>query len=229
MGFSHLASFAEGSSNANGWTTVTSFDSTNADLLTVVVSYLDVGGGAPTLSDNKGNTFVPRTVYNRSFYSIRIYYVASPTVGTGHTFTLSGANTYPAIVVRAFAGSSASPYVAENGGSSALTSASTGAVLPGGDDRLFISGLGSFGSITGIGVTAGYTVTSTAKTATASVVGGAYRIQTYAATQSVTWTWTTSADTAVTLAAFRSGVMGSFWEEPSRRGNREIWRDVVFT
>jgi hypothetical protein len=70
---------------------------------------------SPTVTDSNGNTWVALTVHNTSNFAHRFWYVASPTVGAGHTFTVSGSQTYPAIMVSAWSGAHASPFDTETG------------------------------------------------------------------------------------------------------------------
>lgn len=75
-------------------------DTTGATLL-VAICVLNDSIYAPT--DNKGNTWVAIDTQAQTIFS-GVYYVQSPTVGTGHHFTLSGASRVAGIAVMAFSG-----------------------------------------------------------------------------------------------------------------------------
>src|SRR5262245_32762550 len=98
MAFTLIGSVSASSTNGNSVTTG-SLDTTGANLVVVVFSSYQ-GGTIVNVTDNKSNTYSNRTVYQFSGDSrVRLSYVASPSVGTGHTFTVSGSGIYPALAV----------------------------------------------------------------------------------------------------------------------------------
>jgi hypothetical protein len=55
----------------------------------------------------------------------RLYYAANPTVGSGHTFSYTGASNFSSIFVAAFSGvATSSPFDKENGATSSATNGS---------------------------------------------------------------------------------------------------------
>lgn len=93
MAISRVATVSAGSTTANNVTTA-AIDTTGATLLVVCVGHL----GAVTVSDSKGNTWTALTQGSRG----RIYYVQNPTVGSGHTFSVTSVGSAPAIAAAAY-------------------------------------------------------------------------------------------------------------------------------
>src|SRR5258705_8700383 len=89
-------------SGANTSTTA-SLNTTGATLLVIHVGYL--ASIPPAISDSKGNTWVGLTIASTTVSNAdRLYYVANPTVGTGHTFTFTGTGVLAEMVAAAFSG-----------------------------------------------------------------------------------------------------------------------------
>jgi hypothetical protein len=186
-----------------------SINTTGADLVVVGVSQW-AGANIATLSDSKGNTWTPLTAKTGpgpQAYS-RLYYVRGGTFGTSHTFTLTAASAfYASICVLAFAGSSASPFDVQNGAVAASgTSLSTGSITPSLDNELVVSA-GAFTNNT-----TAYNVTLLTKQVDYQYQntineGGAiaWAQQNPAAAINPSWSWTTSAEAAATIAAFKIG------------------------
>jgi hypothetical protein len=106
-----------GSSSGMAITSV-AVDTTGANFLLVQMSYLTSVGA--TLADSKSNSWAGLTAQGMGASSSGVFaYVASPTVGTGHTFTAScigGSSCYPSVIVWAFSGVMAtSPLDGQNG------------------------------------------------------------------------------------------------------------------
>jgi hypothetical protein len=96
---------------SNGGTTA-GVNTTGADLLVAVISYYNGAGASPVPTDSNANTWTQiGTTQAGSNTSVKMFYVASPTVGTGHTFssTSSGASSFSSMEIGAWSGSAASP------------------------------------------------------------------------------------------------------------------------
>lgn len=141
-----------GSSGASTYTTP-SMDTTGASLLVLVVSY--VATVTPTISDSKSNTWTALTAKSVSGQqSSRIYYAANPTVGSGHTFTVTGSSILSTGIAFAFSGITASsPFDQENGASLAGsgTTLSCGSITPSVNGELIIAGFSSGASSATLG------------------------------------------------------------------------------
>jgi hypothetical protein len=133
---------------SNGGTT-TSINTSTANLIVAeVASYYP--SAEPTFSDNKGNTWILLTRHFDSslISSNRIYYCINPTVGSGHTFTLSGASSFSNMNVMAFNNTITPTYHAENGSSDIgnLNYIHTGAVTNSLANALVIVGFSALNS-----------------------------------------------------------------------------------
>jgi hypothetical protein len=130
--------------NSSGSTTA-GIDTSGANLLVVLVSYYDQTA-APSFSDNKGNTWTALTAWQSAVgspsYFDRIYYCLSPTVGTGHTFSVAGASSFSSIAVQAWSGITA--FDKEVAGNfSHATSVTSNSLTPAESNELIIVGGGA--------------------------------------------------------------------------------------
>jgi hypothetical protein len=144
-----LLASVQATPGANGGTTG-AIDTTGAKLIVIhIASFAAVSG----VSDSKGNTWIPKTVrsnvaatrYSQQFYAL------SPTVGSGHTFTVSGTGTYAVIEVVAYDNVVAFDAESGAGSNGAVATIQPGSVPPAGNNGLFITGVCSnLGSIPSI-------------------------------------------------------------------------------
>jgi hypothetical protein len=170
----------------------------------VAVSYYG-GGSPPTLSDSKGNTWTGLTLKTTGNAGSRIFYCAPTSVGSGHTFTVNSSNAF-AFGVQAWSGANASPFDIENGATaSGVTSIQSGSVTPTNANSLIVAAGSPTDNTSLYGVDSGFTAT-----ATVPFVGGtnegllmAYLKQNAAAAVNPTFSWTTSAAAAATIAVFK--------------------------
>jgi hypothetical protein len=125
----------------NGGTTP-SIDTTGATFLVLFTSSSNAAG--LTVSDSKGNTWIGLTAQTGSEPDAQIWYAVNPTVGTGHTFTVSGTTTYSSIAVQAHAGVVVTqPFDGVQNGTVGFGESSpvaAGSVTPSGDGYLVIAG-----------------------------------------------------------------------------------------
>lgn len=169
--------------------TTGSIDTTGATLLVICIA-VD-GGATPTISDSKSNTWTALTASTQTVKTI-LYYVANPTVGTGHTFSNTGAFNFCSLFVQSFSGvTTTSPFDQQNGstgtGSATLV---VGSVTPSENNEVVVVGLGFNESGTPISINGGFTETSEQNFGSGNNYGGAmaYLIQTTAAAAAPTWT-----------------------------------------
>lgn len=187
--------------------TTSAIDTTGADLLIVVVSSTHFGSN-PTVSDSKGNTWTALTRYSDSGgdVSIKFFYAVAPSVGSGHTFTASGASMYASMgVIGLVGGKQTSPFDQQAGSAASGTSLTPGSVTPTESDEIVLSAINvnpaSTASADGGFSVIGYV----------SLVGGvslglavAYLIQTSAAAANPTWSWTGSQTSIAANATFKA-------------------------
>lgn len=194
---------AQGSS-----TTTPAIDTTGANL--IVVSIGTFGGFA--LSDSKSNTWTQLTTRTGGSFATKIYYCLTPTVGSGHTFTLSSG--FPTVCVTAWSGAATSSvFDVENGaGSTAVTSIVTGSVTPANANSLVIASIGAADSSTGpVAISGGFTISDQGFGNTGVTESGAqaYLIQTSAAAANPTWSGFSSSDAGAAIAVFKAAAGGA--------------------
>lgn len=185
--------------NVNGFTTA-SINTAAANLIVVTVAYY---GSEPTLSDSKTNSYnglTARTTGSSQY--IRQYWVQGASVGdSSHTFTLTGSNTYPSIVVLAFSNISAAPADQENSAvNGGWTTFSVGSITPSQANTVAVAGLEYYTEAGTIGVGAeGYTLGPVVAPVVAERMGCAvaYKILSSASAQNMSFTSSVSTNIGV--------------------------------
>lgn len=147
MAISLVAHAVAQSTGASTGATTGAVDTSGANFLAIVVAHYD--NITPTVSDSKGNTWTARTSsVNVGNASVRLFYATNPTVGSGHTFTVSDTNGYASVNGLAFSGmDTSSPYdSAENTNFSStnVSSLGTGSITPNTSGALLLSGWSTF-------------------------------------------------------------------------------------
>lgn len=192
--------------------TTPSINTTGATFLVAIIGDQS-GGVAPVMSDSKSNTWINRTSYSTSVASrSTIAYVNNPTVGTGHTFTITSAGNFPSICVAAFSGTEiVSVYDVENGSfTNGATSLQPGSITPSGNNYLVISGNGFNGTQT-LSINSSFTITDQQQYGAGNNYGTAlaYLVQGAAAAVNPTWSWGSSNFAAASIASFKVPVVAS--------------------
>lgn len=189
--------------------TTSSINTTGANLIVVNTAWYN-GVGDPTLSDSKINSWTGLTGrLSGANESQRLFYCFNPTVGSGHTFTLAGSTTAPAIGVSAWSGAGTSPFDQQNGATNlGASTLSTGSVTPGQDNELVISGICVTNNGGGaVSINGGFTITNTVAFSSGNHEGVsmAYLIQTTATAANPQWNATNSADSlTASIATFKA-------------------------
>lgn len=191
--------------SASGGTS-TDIDTSTANLIAITATYQESGG--ITFTDNKGNNAcyaahkltpeVPALTYN----SIIIYCI-SPTVGSGHHFTLAG--NFGAAQITAWKDNVGTPSFDKEGGTNGISSPqSAGPKTPAANNSLIMSGAISCCSAGVPGVNSGMTLLDAAAFVGGVnyAYGGAYFLQGSAAAFNPQWTVTGSTGEGVTMAIF---------------------------
>ena len=173
-------------------------DTSGSNLIVLIA----VGDSNPTVSDNKSNTW---TGLPAGGGTGKIWYCVNPTVGSGHTFTISLSTG--AIFAMAFSGSG-TPYPLDSqlGSSVTGTSLQPGNIVPANGGELFVSGLALGGNSGSAAIDSGFTLADSINGISGTSYGGgsAYLIQNIAAAKNPTWSWTTSNLQYARSAAFFS-------------------------
>jgi hypothetical protein len=188
-----------GSGGTPSGVTSSAIDTTGADLIVVATGYYNFGVGL-TISDSNSNTWTPATVITSSPVNLQLWYCVNPTVGAGHTFTLSGSSVYTGITVAAFSGPAAPSPLDQQGGAAA---ASPGPITPTAANELVISYAGTAGGAAD-GVDSGFTITDDIALVSMMSFGisAAYLIQTSATAENPTWTDSSGGVGASGIASF---------------------------
>lgn len=201
----------------------------SAPIDTTGCTFLVVGGSwyygttlDADLQDSKSNTWTLLTAVSDGALvaRARIWYVVNPTVGTGHTFNLSGLDTFIALMVAGFSGSHATPFDLQNGTGLGTqgTSIQPGSVTPSENNELLLTLLCVDPNHGTISVNSGFTITNTVVRQNNVNVGGslAYKIQTTAGAENPTWSWVQNVNRVAVIATFKAaaGVASSL--PPSR-------------
>jgi hypothetical protein len=190
---------------SNGGTTA-GVNTTGADLLVAVISYYNGAGASPVPTDSNANTWTQiGTTQAGSNTSVKMFYVASPTVGTGHTFssTSSGASSFSSMEIGAWSGSAASPLDQ----TSQAAAKQAGSVTPTQDNELLVAGIccEDLSSVTAIDLS--FTISDSNAYVSGTNESGAmaYLVETTAAAKNPTWTAGGNAGgTATIIATFKA-------------------------
>lgn len=206
MAVSLISTLTGGASNFAG-ALAGSINTTGANFLIAGIGYYGPGG-SPGISDSKGNTWVGLTAHLATGVGHRFFYVKNATVGTSHSFTLSGGEIYPGAVIHAFANVLDAVAEAENGASATAggTSLATGSVTPTLNGSLVLAGFGgSIGTGNTPGVTGGLTQTTWTQGANNFCSSTGYLVQGTAAAINPTWSWGSSSPhgVGVSIAVFK--------------------------
>lgn len=187
-----------------GGGTTSAIDTTGSKLIVLSVSKWTTG--AISVSDSKGNTWVPLTERGSgSTPTNRLYYCENPIVGSGHTFTVTGSSVYIALGILAFNGSDISPFDLENGNTSPSgNSLNPGSITPSIDNEVVITSIATDSS-SGMGIDSGFTFIDIPYSAGNNMGGGiSYKIQTIAAAINPAFSWAGAPGGASTIASFKS-------------------------
>jgi hypothetical protein len=180
---------AQGTSSGAGPTS--GANTAAANMLVACVS--SNAGSTITLTDSYGNTWTPLTASAfTGAVQTQIYVCLTPTVGTGHTFQVSGAGTYPSFCVMAFSGFSGITR-GQNGASGTTSPLSPGSVTPPSNGALVVYALGSSFGSGSVSVDVGTIAQNLGFVGGTSYAGAfAYEIQTTAAPIAPSWTFSPS-------------------------------------
>lgn len=213
-----LVDHTEFSGDVNGGTAA-GINTTGASIIVISLCYYFARVSGPTVTDSNGNTYTALTEYNNSTASAqRLYYCASPVVGSGHTFTVSGSGIFCSFYVSAFSGTAASPFDVENGAgtSSFSSSLQPGSVTPSAANSLIVSGLTIEGTPI-LAIDSGFSITDQSPYLPGMTYGGAlaYLIQGAASPVNPTWSITGGANATASIAVFGQASAPSGGDAPS--------------
>lgn len=201
-----VANTAKASTDTNEITS-DAIDTTGANFIVIGIGFYNGTTPNPSVSDSKGNTWTALTNRASTIVSTRQYYCFAPTVGSGHTFTVSGVVSYPAIAVQAWSGIAASPADQENGAttSGSWATVSTGSVTPSQANTVLVASLAFEAGGGTTAINSGFTISNTIAYGTSEGVSLAYKILTSADATNPEWSsgGTNSGDGAAAITSFK--------------------------
>ena len=163
-----------------------------------------------TMSDSKSNTYSSAILIaddngNRS----NIFYCANPTVGTGHTFTISGTAIYATLKVLACSGTNTSQTPQTSSVKGSGVTIQPGSITPSENDMLVVTGLSSdvtFGTISPDSPFSSNYNAINDNGSTHKSNGSAREIQTTATARNPTWTYSSTSGyyKCCTMATFKA-------------------------
>lgn len=191
--------------------TTGAIDTTGADLL--IATWSDVlAGSPPTISDSKGNTWTQAVRYNPvGGATSNIYFVWNPTsVGSGHTFTLTGTSQFASLEVMAWSGSqtSSTPLdVTNNNLAFGSTTLQPGSVTPSVAGELVVTHINFGTQGADATIDSGFAAAYGDLGSGGVYVGGqvSYLVQSVAAAVNPQWTVGSSTNLYATVATFKAG------------------------
>lgn len=196
-----------GDTGGAGFSTSSSIDTTGANLIVISASWFIGTTANVTISDSKGNTWTGLAQSTGGgTWRNQLFYCVSPTVGSGHTFTATGAGTASVITVQAWSNmSTSSPFDQQSGGANTVTSSvATGSITPSQANTVVIVGYTTNSTVSFSSFSGGYTASDT-ETGNANHGGGGmgYLVLTSATAQNVTTTFSAGCTNASRIASFK--------------------------
>ncbi len=218
MAFAFVDSIDGGDFN-DPFTTSPGIDTTGANLLVASIFFYTGNAATATVSDNKSNTWNPLTQQDISGNrACQLWYADNtPTVGSGHTFTVTGNGSFPMIIVYAFSGALASAFDQESGAiedSGSATTLQPGSLTPAAANSLLVTAFGMRDDGDGQSISAGFTPNGNLTLANVGSLSMAYDIQTSAAASNPTWTSPNASRMIAVMASFLAaggGGSGNPW------------------
>ncbi len=188
--------------------TTAAINTTGANLLVAHIEWNPVFSSTCVPSDSKSNSWTPLTAKdNGAGDKSQLYYVTSPTVGSGHTFTATTGGDQDGCVMEIAAYSGTNGFQVENGATTAssVTSFQPGSVTPSANGYLVITGIGIGTVSAAFSINSSFLITDQGVSGVGSGGGLGYLIQTSAAPINPTWSWTSGASAAAsTIAVFKA-------------------------
>lgn len=194
MAYALVTNAAARFTSASSGCTTAGVDTTGSSLI-VLGTCRASGGTGFTVSDNKSNTWTAMTTSGTDPLG-RMYYCINPTVGTGHTWTLSGTNCYANIFVAAFSYDATPAFDQEavHFGTAGSTSDQPGSLTAAANNALLVT------LVAGEAITTAYTIDSSFSITNQQLMvlnqcyagGLAYLVQPTASATNPTWTWATN-------------------------------------
>ena len=190
--------------NSAGVTT----DDADTSTATLQIIWAIYYNGTPSLTDSKSNTWTGLTAYTGGGlgnYAVKIYYCAGGTVGSGHTYTLSG-STYSSIIYASFSKTTPSFDTGKDSGAETGigTTIQPASLTPSTSNCLIVTGA-TWASGGTASIDSGFTQIDAVSNIDVGTfrATAAYKIQTTATAESPAWTQTDAGAGAGAMAVFK--------------------------
>jgi len=196
------------SDGGDGSTPLTSgsINTTGASLL-IAYSGVYIGTSNPAFSDSKSNTWTGLTNIADSQNS-RLWYAYNATVGSGHTFTISGDSDLfnQAFCVIALSGAlTSNPFDIQNTNSNSLQSTiAPGSITPSQDNEIIVTGFASGAQNTTPAIGSSFTLADSTIGSGHGVIGIAYLTQMSSSAVNPTWTGEPANNNQASIASFKA-------------------------
>lgn len=208
MAITLVAHAVAASSDGGTSATTPAIDTTGANLLIVVATFLSTSG--PVIADSKSQPMWAPVIGNSAVgVSNQMYYTsAAAIVGAGHTFTITTTAGFPSIEVLAFSGALATnavqPGASSTPQSTPATTIQPGSVSPDANGYVLVTGLFNNEGSGSPSIDQGFTISDYADQGASQNYGSAaaYLIQGVAGAVNPTWTKNNNVAVA-TMAAFK--------------------------
>ncbi len=200
-GIALVAHTAAGSVAGNDITTPP-IATTGASLLVAMVTDQ---GPAPALTDSKGNTWTALTLPSSPAQKGQLFYVKTPTVGSGHTFSTNvGAGAVPAVAVAAFSGTAGLAADLDTASATTGMSIQPGSGTPAHANEVIVTGMSSSGTDAD-SIDSGFTITDQLPLLGFAHFGIAlaYLIQGAAAAVNPTWSGSASVTRTASMGSWQ--------------------------
>lgn len=206
MAIAFVNNLAEGNHGTGTWTTTGTIDTSLSSTNFIVVGVGFSTGSTPVVSDNKGNTYTPRTAYSGAAVAVQLFYIFNPSTGSGHSWTVTGTAILASMAIMTFSGvkSASDPYDQESGATYfATTPATPGAYTPTLDNSLVCSFISHNNSSPAFSCS-GFTIKDQVNLTGGSNYGvcSAYQIQGSKTSVNASWSDTSGNQGAVNQANF---------------------------
>lgn len=220
--FSIVAHTVAVSSAGGGSVTTTGINTTGANLIVLVIStyasfgagtVTDAVGGCGTIGSSSCNTWIQASIGSVSDIRGQIFYCYGCTVGSGHQFEVNGVTNYPGIAVIALSGATGTnPLDVQSDNTAGSSPVAPGSVTPGSINEILITGFSPNEAFSSLAVGSSFTIEDQGAYNAGNGFGVAsgYLIQTSAAVENPSWTFSSGTITGVvaTIASFKAASGG---------------------
>lgn len=183
-------------------------DTAGATLIVIISAFF--GGTPPTVSDSKSNSWTSRPVVAGTANDVQLHYCIPTSVGSGHTFQLSGSSIYPSIGILAFRGTHpTTPFDQDARNSGAVSSIEPGSLTAPENGCLYVTGISTDQTSHAASGMTSYSVSYAPGSYLG--MGSAWFVQSTAGAFNPTWSYSGTGAVATCMLTFRPAASGHPW------------------